>query len=82
LAGYAGGADSLSDEADVADLLAALPPTAVRARHHFPQYSHLDYGIGRDAPERLYPLVLDSLRQQLRWDAAAEQGDASMQVTA
>jgi hypothetical protein len=39
-------------------LKAALPPGVVVAHHHVPEYAHLDFEIGQDAPQRLYPNLL------------------------
>jgi hypothetical protein len=29
---------------------------------HFPKYGHLDYGIGLDAPQQLYPSMVSVLK--------------------
>jgi hypothetical protein len=54
-----GGRDTISVAPDVERLKAALPPGVVVAHHHVPQYAHLDFEIGKDAPEHLYPHLLE-----------------------
>ncbi|KXZ48892.1 hypothetical protein GPECTOR_24g181 [Gonium pectorale] len=62
LALFTGGHDSLADPPDVQLLLQELAPGgAVALHHHEPDYGHLDFGVGSDAAERIYGLVLDFL---------------------
>ncbi|GLC46564.1 hypothetical protein PLESTM_001890400 [Pleodorina starrii] len=71
LALFTGGRDSLADPVDVALLLSALQrgPGAegggpvVLLHHDEPDYGHLDFGVGYDAADRIYPLVLAFMRQ-------------------
>ena len=65
----AGDRDTISPPADVALLKAALAPGVVVAHHADPDYGHLDYELGSDAPDRYYPAAV-SLAQQ----AAAASG--------
>jgi hypothetical protein len=61
--GTAGGQDRLADPIDVEYLLEAVAPGTVVLQHCEPHYQHLDYDWGRDAHERIYPLVLQLLER-------------------
>jgi hypothetical protein len=54
-----GGRDTISVAPDVERLKAALPPGVVVAHHHVPEYAHLDFEIGQDAPQRVYSHLLE-----------------------
>lgn len=58
-----GDADTLSTTADVELLKGQLPPGAVVAHHHVPEYAHLDWEIAEDAHERAYPRLLQLAAQ-------------------
>lgn len=70
----AAGQDSLSTPQDVAELIKVLGPRVVREHHHVPHYAHLDYGMGVDAAERVWPQLLRFLAGK-----HAPGDDASMQ---
>jgi hypothetical protein len=59
----------------VALLKAALAPGVLHHHHAEPDYAHLDFEIGADAPERVYPAVLAAARRAAAahagWGAAA-----------
>ncbi|PNH05827.1 Lipase member K, partial [Tetrabaena socialis] len=75
LALFSGGHDSLADPGDVALLAAALQPRGAVRLHHFePDYGHLDFGVGEDAADRIYPALLNFLQQHT---AAAVPGAAA-----
>jgi hypothetical protein len=44
-------------------LLEAVQPGTVVLQHCEPHYQHLDYDWGRDAHERIYPVILQLLGQ-------------------
>jgi hypothetical protein len=58
----AGGQDRLADPADADLLLKRLDPDWVVARRHQPDYAHLDFLWGINAPRRVYGDVLELLR--------------------
>eukprot|EP00199_Chlamydomonas_sp_CCMP681_P000452 CAMPEP_0119105146 /NCGR_PEP_ID=MMETSP1180-20130426/3189_1 /TAXON_ID=3052 ORGANISM="Chlamydomonas cf sp, Strain CCMP681" /NCGR_SAMPLE_ID=MMETSP1180 /ASSEMBLY_ACC=CAM_ASM_000741 /LENGTH=472 /DNA_ID=CAMNT_0007090129 /DNA_START=54 /DNA_END=1472 /DNA_ORIENTATION=- len=59
---FTGGADALSDPEDVQLLLAALPPRVVIGHSHYENYAHLDFGLGSDAHQRVYPDIIRALQ--------------------
>lgn len=61
LALFTGSRDSLSVPRDVSLLVSKLQPGVVVAHHDFPDYAHLDFELGRDIGERLFPLILNVL---------------------
>jgi hypothetical protein len=58
-----GGQDRLADPADVSLLLSELSPGCLAARHHDPDYAHLDYLWGINAPQRIYNDVMRLLAE-------------------
>ncbi|KAG2482203.1 hypothetical protein HYH03_018848 [Edaphochlamys debaryana] len=59
LALFTGGHDSLGDPADSQRLLQVLRAPVLH--HHTPEYGHLDFGVGADVAQRVYPVLLDFL---------------------
>lgn len=55
----AGGRDIISADADIALLKQALQPGVLQLHHHQPDYAHLDFELGTDAPTTVYPELLD-----------------------
>lgn len=51
----------LSNPKDVELLLKAFLPGTVKFHHHEPDYGHLDFELGSDVHETVYPLVLQYL---------------------
>lgn len=58
---HAGGQDTLSNPKDVELLLEAFLPGTVKFHHHEPDYAHLDFELGSDVHQTVYPLVLQYL---------------------
>jgi hypothetical protein len=55
---YAGGRDTISSLVDVELLKGVLQPGVLQLHHHQPDYGHLDFELGTDAPELVYPELL------------------------
>jgi len=54
----AGGRDTISKLADVELLKGVLQPGVLQLHQHQPDYGHLDFELGADAPELVYPELL------------------------
>lgn len=61
-----GGQDTISSNADIALLKEALQPGVLQLHHHQPDYAHLDFELGSDAPAAVYPELL-ALVSQHAW---------------
>jgi hypothetical protein len=55
---HAGGQDTISSLVDVELLKGVLQPGVLQLHHHQPDYGHLDFELGTDAPELVYPELL------------------------
>lgn len=55
----AGGQDTISSAADVELLKNVLQPGVLQLHHHQPAYAHLDFELGTDAPDLMYPELLN-----------------------
>eukprot|EP01089_Gocevia_fonbrunei_P006698 TRINITY_DN1755_c0_g1_i3.p1 TRINITY_DN1755_c0_g1~~TRINITY_DN1755_c0_g1_i3.p1 ORF type:complete len:149 (+),score=25.62 TRINITY_DN1755_c0_g1_i3:405-851(+) len=62
LALFTGGNDYLADPKDVAQLLAQLPKAPVLV-HNEPTYAHVDFLWAPDAHIKIYPVMLNLLKQ-------------------
>uniref|UniRef100_A0A383W053 Lipase n=1 Tax=Tetradesmus obliquus TaxID=3088 RepID=A0A383W053_TETOB len=58
LALFTGGRDTISKLADVELLKGVLQPGVLQLHQHQPDYGHLDFELGADAPELVYPELL------------------------
>lgn len=58
-----GGEDSLSVPADVSLLKQQLHDGVVVHHHHEHNYAHLDFEIGTDAPDAIYPQIIQLAEQ-------------------
>ena len=59
-----GGADTLGDNTDVVHtLIDSISPQYLVAKTFVPEYAHLDFVWGEDAHNRIYPQLVDVLRQ-------------------
>jgi hypothetical protein len=54
----AGGCDTISSLVDVDLLKGVLQPGVLQLHHHQPDYGHLDFELGSDAPTLVYPQLL------------------------
>lgn len=59
----AGGQDTISTLTDVELLKQQLQPGVVQEHKHFLNYGHLDFELGTDAPDVLYPTILQLARR-------------------
>jgi len=55
---HTGGHDTISTLADVELLKQQLQAGVLLTHQHFPDYGHLDFELGSDAPDILYPTLL------------------------
>lgn len=58
-----GGLDALANPTDVKRLIAALPPTTIVDHLNIPQYDHIDFTWGLNAPQLVYPRVIQLLQK-------------------
>ena len=59
----AGGCDTISTLLDVELLKQQLQPGVLQLHQHLPDYGHLDFELGADAPEVLYPTMMQLVRK-------------------
>jgi hypothetical protein len=59
----AGGQDTISTLRDVELLKKQLAPGVLQVHEHLPDYGHLDFDLGSDAPDVLYPHILQLARK-------------------
>lgn len=54
-----GDRDAISQPADIQLLKQSLAPGVLALHHAEPDYAHLDYEVGMNAPTRIYPKVIE-----------------------
>lgn len=59
----AGGQDTISTLRDVELLKQQLAPGVLQVHEHLSDYGHLDFELGSDAPDVLYPHILQLARK-------------------
>ncbi|GBF94392.1 lipase member M [Raphidocelis subcapitata] len=74
LALFTGDRDALSPPADVALLTASLAPGVLVAHHAHPDYAHLDFLVGADAPQAAYPAAVRLAARAAASGSAAQRG--------
>eukprot|EP00775_Hariotina_reticulata_P012811 gene12811-12939_t len=74
LALFTGGRDTISSVEDVTLLKQRLQPGILQLHHHQPDYGHLDFELGIDAPELVYP---DMLRLAVKFGLVQHQQQRS-----
>jgi hypothetical protein len=70
----AGGQDTISSLVDVELLKGVLQPGVLQLHQHQPDYGHLDFELGADAPDLVYPQLLQLVAkfgQQVKTSSAS-----------